>query len=392
METKKVYIEPTWKLHIGYHVKELIPYPPEGYEFVTRGGWDERFFDRASSRGVASSLSDWAAYHIPLFLIKSYVDRFTKKPPDARLTYSCHHLVFRNEPWLVEIGRIWEMIGHSPKHFYRYKGIIERAFASENCKRVLCFTEFSRKTCISVLNCQGFEHKIDVLPRAVHAKKFTKNHKRDGVRFLFVGSANLAGLFEYRGGKEVLEAFSILSRRYKNLELVIRSDIPPALKQRYDQVLAQPNVTVLEGFLPWGQVEEIYQQSDLFFFPCHYESWQIILEALSYELPVIAIDLEGVSEFLKDGESGFLVSEAEGVPSIQNGLPLANASPQVRKALRRTDSRLVQNLVEKASILIEDGALRRRMGAAGRWQVEEGDCSLQRRKAKLKEVFDQATS
>lgn len=392
MEAKKVYVEPTWKLHMGYHVKELIPYPPEGYEFVTRGGWDERLFDRASSRRVASSLSDWAAYRIPLFLIKSYVDRFTKKPPESLLTYSCHHLVFRNEPWVVEIGRIWEMIGHSPRHFCRFKGIIERAFASENCKRALCFTESARKTCLSVLNCQGFEDKIDVLPRAVHPKKFTKSYKRDGVRFLFVGSANLSGLFEYRGGKEILEAFSILSRRYKNIELVIRSDIPPALRERYRKVLAQPNVTVLEGFLPWGQVEEIYQESDLFFFPCHYESWQIILEAMSYELPVIAIDLEGVSEFLTDGESGFLVPEAEGVPSVQDGLPLANASPLVRKALQQTDPGLVEALVEKASILIEDGALRRRMGAAGRWQVERGACSLERRKAKLKEVFDQATS
>jgi glycosyltransferase involved in cell wall biosynthesis len=392
MEAKKVYVEPTWKLHMGYHVKELIPYPPEGYEFVTRGGWDERLFDRASSRRVSSSLSDWAAYHIPLFLIKSCVDRFTKKPPESLLTYSCHHLVFRNEPWVVEIGRIWEMIGHSPRHFYRFKGIIERAFASENCKRALCFTESARKTCLSVLNCQGFEHKIDVLPRAVHPKKFTKSCKGDGVRFLFVGSANLSGLFEYRGGKEILEAFSILTSRYKNIELVIRSDIPPVLRERYGKVLAQPNVTVLEGFLPWGQVEEIYQSSDLFFFPCHYESWQIILEAMSYELPVIAIDLEGVSEFLTDGESGFLLPEAEDVPSVQNGLPLANASPLVRKALQHTDSRLVQALVEKASILIEDRALRRRMGTAGRWQVEQGDCSLERRKAKLKEVFDQATS
>jgi glycosyltransferase involved in cell wall biosynthesis len=392
VKAKKIYIEPTWKLHMGYHVKELIPYPPEGYEFVTRGGWDERLFDRASSGRGASSLSDWAAYHIPLFLIKSYVDRFTKKPPDARLTYSCHHLVFRNEPWVVEVGRIWEMIGHNPRHFYRFRGIIERAFASENCKRVLCFTEFSRKTCLSVLNCQGFEHKIDVLPRAVYAKEFVKSCNHDKVRLLFVGSANLAGLFEYRGGKELLEAFSILSGEYENLELVIRSDIPPALKERYEQVLAQPNVTVLEGFLPWEQVEQLYQSSDIFFFPCHYESWQIILEAMSYGLSVIAIGLEGVSEFVKDGESGFLVPEAEGVPSIQEGLPLANASPQVRKALRRTDSRLVQALVEKASMLIEDRALRRRMGTAGRWQVEQGDCSLERRKAKLKEVFDLATS
>ena len=41
---------------------------------------------------------------------------------------------------------------------------------------------------------------------------------------------------------------------------------------------------------------------------------------------------------------------------------------------------------------VEDRDLRRKMGAAGRWQVEHGKNSVERRKAKLKEVFDQATA
>jgi uncharacterized protein involved in tellurium resistance len=47
---------------------------------------------------------------------------------------------------------------------------------------------------------------------------------------------------------------------------------------------------------------------------------------------------------------------------------------------------------EKATIVVKEEGLRKRMGAAARWQVEGGDCSVERRKAKLKEVFDQATS
>lgn len=393
MENRRVYIEPTFKLHMGYHAKELIPYPPEGYEFVARGGLHERVSDRASRYPIVTTLVDMAADRIPLFLLKSYLDKFTRRPPaDAVLTYSCHHLIFRKEPWVVEIGRIWEMVGHSPKQFYKYKGIVERAVASDYCKKVVCFTEYSRQTCLSVLDCKGFADKIDVLPRAVYSKKFVKNHEHDNIKLFFVGSANLAGIFEYRGGKEILEAFDILSAKYENVELVIRSDISPAIKKRYKRHLANPRVTVLEGFLPWERVEQLYQTCDIFLFPCHYESWQIILEAMSYELPVIAIDLEGVPEFLKDGEAGFLVRESESVPQIQDGLPLSNASPLVRKALRTTDPRLVRDLVEKAAILIEDKDLRKRMGAAARWQVEDGDCSVQRRRTKLKEIFDQAIS
>ncbi|MGI0079062.1 MAG: hypothetical protein ACRECH_05510 [Nitrososphaerales archaeon] len=31
----KIYIEPSYKLHVGYHLNELVPFPPPGYEFVT---------------------------------------------------------------------------------------------------------------------------------------------------------------------------------------------------------------------------------------------------------------------------------------------------------------------------------------------------------------------
>jgi glycosyltransferase involved in cell wall biosynthesis len=391
MERKKVYLEPAWKLHMGYHVRQLIPFPPDGYEFITRNGLDERLSDRASGYQLTQSLISQLYIRLPVPLMKARWDSLTKKPPgDAILTFASNHLVFRKEPWIADIGRIWEVIGYNLRHFRRYQKVVEEAFASDNCKGVLCWTEFSRNTCLSALDCRGFEHKLDAIPLAVAPMNFTREFVDDRVRLFFIGSANLAGQFELRGGKEVLEAFDLLSNKYNNIELIIRSDISPAIKKRYESQLSDPSVRVIDGFLPWREVEKLYQTSDIFFFPCHYESWQITLEAMSYELPVISIGLEGVSEFIKDGETGYLVPESERVPQIRDGLPVSQAHPQVLRALQATDPRLVNDLVEKASLLIEDKELRRKMGAAGRWQVEHGKNSLAYRNTKLKEVFDRA--
>ena len=376
---------------MGYHVRQLIPFPPEGYEFVTRNGLDVRFSEKASGYQLAQSVISQLCIRLPLPLMKARWDSLVKRPPGgAALTFACNHLIFRKEPWVADIGRIWEVVGYNLRQFRQHQEVVEEAFASDNCKGVLCWTAFSRDTCLSALNCNGFKDKFNVIPLAVAPKNFVKEYDNNRVRLFFIGSANLAGQFELRGGKEILEAFDILSRRYKNIELVIRSDISPGIKKRYHKQLSNPRVTVIDGFLPWQEVENIYKTSDIFFFPCHYESWQITLEAMSYELPVISIDLEGVSEFVKDGDTGYLVQESESVPRERDGLPLSQVYPEVLRALQTTDPRLVNDIVEKASLLIENPELRRKMGALGRWRVEHGNNSLENRNDRLKEVFDRA--
>ena len=68
----------------------------------------------------------------------------------------------------------------------------------------------------------------------------------------------------YCAGKEVLEAFAILSQKHKNLELVIRSDISPRLRERYQECLALPNLRLINRVLPFSELEQIYQSADIF--------------------------------------------------------------------------------------------------------------------------------
>jgi glycosyltransferase involved in cell wall biosynthesis len=57
---------------------------------------------------------------------------------------------------------------------------------------------------------------------------------------------------------------------------------------------------------------------------------------------------------------------------------------------RGPDINVIKELVEKTSIFIEDERLRRRMGIAGRREIEAGKFSIKRRNEKLKRIFGEA--
>jgi glycosyltransferase involved in cell wall biosynthesis len=389
---KRVYLEPTWKLHSGYHLGQLVPYPPEGYEFVVRDGVAEGISSWLSQRNSSHRLTSEAYRLAPLVLMKGWLDGLVKRvPEDIDLIFSCGLLVYRKQPWVIEIDAPWNPIGPNIRYFKWFKREIRRAFASGYCRKVLCFSEFSREALLSALDCSRFEHKIGVLPRAVNARKFTKMKKDDKIRLLFVGSANMAGEFEMRGGKEVLEAFRILSRNYRDLELVIRSDISPAIRRKYRDCLEQTNVRLIDWILPYSELEEIYRSADIFLFPGHYDNWLIFLEAMSYELPIIATNVYATPERVSDGETGFLLQGSKMVPYYQEGMPFFSLTPQFQRAIQTVDPAVVKELVEKTSILIEDEPLRRKMGRAARQEIEHGRFSIGRRNEALKGFFDEST-
>lgn len=374
-------------MHPAY--RELISNPPEGYEFIVAEGAIESVSSRISKLNFSHRLMMGMYRIAPLPLIKSYLEGFFKKIPEGTdLTFSCGHLVFRKESWVIELGDVASPVGLYMKQLKRYRRVIERAFASAHCKRILCWTELTKRTVLSGLDCTEFEHKIQVVPRTVPSKDFTKSYNNDQIRLFFLGSAAIAGEFEMRGGREVLEAFTMLRRKYDNLELVVRSDIPRHVKKKY---LGLSGLKLIEEVISSKELEQLYRSADIFLFPGHYTAWLVILEAMSYELPVIATDADCSPELIEHGQNGFLIKKSELASYWQETSSLPGYTAQFHKAVKTVDPKVVQELVEKTSILIENQELRRRLGRAGRWEVEHGKFSIKRRNEILKRIFDEAT-
>jgi glycosyltransferase involved in cell wall biosynthesis len=251
------------------------------------------------------------------------------------------------------------------------------------------WTDAGKKTIFLTIKNKEILDKVETVHLAVHRKNFVKLYNKDKIKLLFVGSANIPKDFDIKGGKEVLGAFSQLNEKYDNLELVVRSYVPRHIKAKYEKM---KNIKIIEKIIPWNELEEEFKSADIFLFPSHNTPGVVILDAMSYELPVITTDVWGNPELVKDGETGFIIKKSDKIPYyVENFIPNWSARESLKIIKSVTDPTVVDELVAKTSLLIENEQLRKRMGTAGREEIETGKYSIEKRNEKLKMIFDEAT-
>ncbi|HVY54374.1 MAG TPA: MSMEG_0565 family glycosyltransferase, partial [Thermodesulfobacteriota bacterium] len=78
---------------------------------------------------------------------------------------------------------------------------------------------------------------------------------------------------------------------------------------------------------------DLYHAADVFVFPSVREGWGlVVLEALASGIPVIASDIEPMTEYLKDGENSLLVSPSDH-EAIASGIIELSGNDELRKRL-----------------------------------------------------------
>jgi phosphatidyl-myo-inositol dimannoside synthase len=119
-------------------------------------------------------------------------------------------------------------------------------------------------------------------------------------------------------------------------------DLQPRLEKLAQESPARGRI-LFTGKLNLEQLKQYYSRSDIFVMPSRQEGFGIVfLEAMALGKPVIAGNHGGAPEVVQDDVTGFLV-DLEDPDALTN--------------------RLIQ--------LLQDGALGRKMGNAGRRRVEE---------------------
>ncbi len=120
----------------------------------------------------------------------------------------------------------------------------------------------------------------------------------DVARLLFVG-----GDFARKGG-DLLQRWAKETRVAApwELHLVTRDAVPDT-----------PNVVVHHGIANNSPaLAQLYQRSDLFVLPTRADCYSLVaMEAMSCGLPVVISNLGGISEIIKDGETGILLEPGD---------------------------------------------------------------------------------
>ena len=392
--TKRVFLEGRasgWELHSLY--SELIDFPPEGYEFMVAP--NERV---SNSQNVIYSLNRRLVRNDVTKVLYDYVrplayyfyNRLKNefRPENVDLTYACQHVVFRREPWVVDLEHAGALVAYGKIKVF--KKMVERALRSDYCKRIIPWTEMGRRSLLSSFDYRGFEEKIEVVNLAVRPKRFRKRFDDDKIKLLFVGTANPVNIgdsFAIKGGNEVLKAFESLRKDYRNLELVVRSYVPANIKEKYASF---ENIRIINSVIPWKVLDYEFRTADIFIFPGHSTPGMAILDAMSYELPVVATEVWANRELVDEGKTGFLVRGNAKVKYSDSRCVPTWGEPWFMQAISVPDPSMIRDLVNKIGTLVQDSSLRRKMGSAGRKEVEEGKFSISRRNIILEKVFDEA--
>lgn len=383
---KNIFLEPLWNLHIFQN--QMITHPPEGFKFVTNRNSKTNKLAQAGSRSqnIQRTLS-FSTRFLPMNLIKSWSQRSVVLPENSLLTYAVDHLVFRNEPWIVEVEYATALVGSHPNQLKWTKPVVESRLKSPQCKRIICWSEAGRQSLINELDITEIEEKIELIYLAGEPKKFIKLYSTDTVKLLFIGSGSTAGSFEGRGEK-VLDVFEQLSTDYPSLELIIRSDVPPSIKSRYSQ---SEKVTIYDQPVSPDTLNTLLESADIFLLPAYGTLPVTILEAMSYELPVVTIDSWANSEYVEDGKTGFVSPRSEKISSHFPGTKQpVFLGPNYKKAIRTIDDLEIRGLADRVRTLIENPELRKTFGKAGRKEVEYGKFSFRKMNELLHLVFSES--
>jgi glycosyltransferase involved in cell wall biosynthesis len=327
----------------------------------------------------------------PTGLVKSALEGWNKPPVGTVLTYACDHLVFRREPWVVEVEFAGMLAGRHPKHLKRFGSVVTRALSSLYCRKIICWSEAGRRGLLADLNSAGFAEKIEVVPYTVPPRPGEKSYRATGARLIFISSDLLGSswtAFEYKGGREVLATFKLLRQHGADVELVMRASIPPDVRRQY---LGQSGLHLIEHHLSAEELDREYRTADICILPSHTTIPVALLEAMSYELPVVTIDSWANAEYVHDGTTGLVAPRSRRLPYHFPGTVQTNfGTSEFERAIRVTDTAVVGALAERVRRLVDQPELRRQLGRAGRYEVERGRFSLASVNDRLRRVFDEA--
>jgi glycosyltransferase involved in cell wall biosynthesis len=200
----------------------------------------------------------------------------------------------------------------------------------DRCVGIFSFSNWAKK---SLVTHYGIDPaKIHVIPQGVAIDRWeygAQSDKSDKVcNILFVG-----GDFWRKGGGVLLDWAARTKDRNWHLHIVTQDHID----------LEDNRITVYHGIQPGdGKLSELFTMAHLFALPTFADcSPSAVMEALASGLPVITSQVGGVPEMIIEGTTGFAIPAAK---------------------MEMLDSVL--------SLLINDPALRIRMGAAAREDAE----------------------
>jgi len=169
---------------------------------------------------------------------------------------------------------------------------------------VICNSNFMKKEIERVFVAET--NKISIIPNAINLDNST-DKKKEGAPplLLFVGR-----LEEVKGLDHLLSLALILKNKGLNflLKIVGKGSREVQLREKCKSLNLDHHVLFIGEKKKEALLLE-YASADILLFPSIYEPFgMVLLEAMSFSLPVVSFNLGAAGEIIEDGKSGFLIA------------------------------------------------------------------------------------
>ncbi len=236
--------------------------------------------------------------------------RYEKKG-NLLFTYGC--LLITNKPYCVWIENGAALHGYDPLILQNpLAKLLLIPFALDpHLKHLVFMSEAAQKSFFSTLGFKNGWLKKRLAAKSIRLyPKFPEPTTREFKKFDGELRCLFTGVYYMKGGRETLTAFQELRKTHQNVFLTVLT--PLHLLHDDDRRLLEETdgVTLIDATLQRPEMEALYKKHQIFLFPSFKDTFGLVLiEALSFGLPIIATDQYAVTEMVQHEYNGFVLPD-----------------------------------------------------------------------------------
>jgi glycosyltransferase involved in cell wall biosynthesis len=188
--------------------------------------------------------------------------------------------------------------------------------------------------------------KIDVVPWGVVPERFEEGDPRESTDLVSIGSQ-----YRRKGVHLLLQAWSQVATEFPETTVHVFGDGPQ--RDRFERLAAELGVAEsveFHGFVDRGELVSHLGRARAFVHPSLSEGFpHVRLEAMASACPVIASDIVGTGEMIRDGKDGLVVPVGS-VDGLAQAIATLLADPELAYDLGRNARRHVEERYDWATI------------------------------------------
>jgi glycosyltransferase involved in cell wall biosynthesis len=285
-----------------------------------------------------------------LYLVIRHKPVLVFYPMAKSFPHFCRDSILFWTSWLFRIPFSGELAGAT--FYFLGKNKVQTLYAQMVLSRFACLRVLGSRIALhlkefgitnTIVSDNGVESMKGLLP-----KKFPAHKK--GLHILFVGT-----LSQQKGFSTVVDACSKLADKKYAFEVHTmgewisenyRMDIIDSLRRR-----SITNCFVFHGLTHGFRKRDIFIGSDILVLPSYIEGQPlVILEALSYGLPVISTNVGGIPDTIEDGKNGFLIEPGD-ANELERKIRLLMDNPDLCEKISHENLELYKRRFTEAAFL-----------------------------------------